>query len=82
MRQVRRSPLGRLSFVACLAFCSLIAPTSATASERLCDASFENCRTPLLALINAEHIRIDVAFDMMEDTVIANAVISRFKAGS
>src|SRR5689334_18835314 len=81
MPQVPRLHRGRWPFVACLAFCALVASTSAIASERLCDPSFENCRTPLLSLINAETIRIDVAFDMMEDTVIANAIITRFKAG-
>jgi hypothetical protein len=80
MRQVRFL-LGRLSFLSCLAVCSLVASTSAIASERLCDTSFENCRAPLLTLINTETIRIDVAFDMMEDSVIANAIINRFKAG-
>jgi phosphatidylserine/phosphatidylglycerophosphate/cardiolipin synthase-like enzyme len=54
---------------------------SASATERLCDTSFEDCRAPLLTLINAERARIDVAFNMMEDDVIADALIRRFKAG-
>jgi hypothetical protein len=53
----------------------------AAAAERLCDTSFEDCRAPLLTLIAGEHARIDVAFDMMEDDVIASALIKRFKAG-
>src|SRR5918996_1281152 len=37
----------------------------ATAADRLCDASFENCRTPLLNLIQTEQVGIDVAFWFM-----------------
>lgn len=56
-------------------------PPAARAAERLCDTSFQDCRAPLLTLIANEHARIDVAFDMMEDDVIADALIKRFKAG-
>ena len=56
-------------------------PARPAAAERLCDPSFENCRTPLLTLIANEHAKIDVAFDEMEDSAIADALISRFKAG-
>ena len=56
-------------------------PARSAAAERLCDPSFENCRTPLLTLIANEHAKIDVAFDEMEDSVIADALINRFKAG-
>jgi phosphatidylserine/phosphatidylglycerophosphate/cardiolipin synthase-like enzyme len=54
---------------------------AAHAAERLCDTSFQDCRAPLLTLIANERARIDVAFDMMEDTVIADALIKRFKGG-
>jgi hypothetical protein len=56
-------------------------PARAAAAERLCDPSFENCRTPLLTLIANEQAKIDVAFDEMEDSAIADALVSRFKAG-
>ncbi len=56
-------------------------PASALAAERLCDTAFEDCRAPLLTLINNERARIDVAFNMMEDPVIADALIRRYKAG-
>ena len=56
-------------------------PARSAAAERLCDPSFENCRTPLLTLIANERAKIDVAFDEMEDSVIADALINRFKAG-
>jgi hypothetical protein len=61
--------------------CLLTGTTAAAAAESLCDPSFQNCRTPLLSLITNERAKIDVAFDMMEDGVIADALIARFKAG-
>lgn len=36
-------------------------------TERLCDTSFENCRTQILDLIDSETQTIDVAFWFMED---------------
>lgn len=65
----------------CVAAGCHIAAPSAAAAERLCDTSFEDCRAPLLTLISNERARIDVAFNMMEDPVIADALISRFQAG-
>ena len=56
-------------------------PARSAAAERLCDTSFQNCRAPLLTLIANERAKIDVAFDKMEDSVIADALINRFKAG-
>jgi phosphatidylserine/phosphatidylglycerophosphate/cardiolipin synthase-like enzyme len=58
-----------------------ILPTRAQAGDRLCDPAFENCRTPLLALINAETQGIDVAFWFMEDARYSTALINRWKAG-
>jgi phosphatidylserine/phosphatidylglycerophosphate/cardiolipin synthase-like enzyme len=54
---------------------------NAAALERFCDPSFEDCRTPLLGLINNERIGIDVAFWFMEDARYSYALIQRFKAG-
>jgi PLD-like domain len=59
----------------------LASAPAATAAERLCDTSFQDCRSPLLTLIANERVRIDVAFNMMESDVIADALIRRFKAG-
>jgi hypothetical protein len=59
----------------------LAASAPGAASERLCDPSFEDCRAPLLTLIANEHAKIEVAFDEMEDSVIADALVKRFKAG-
>ena len=57
------------------------AVTPAAASDRLCDASFENCRTPLLDLIRNERVGIDVAFWFMEDNRYVAALVERFRAG-
>ncbi|HVZ23933.1 MAG TPA: phospholipase D-like domain-containing protein, partial [Vicinamibacterales bacterium] len=59
----------------------LATATSAAAAPRWCDTSFEDCRTPLLDLINNETVGIDVAFWFMEDARYSAAIINRFKAG-
>jgi regulation of enolase protein 1 (concanavalin A-like superfamily) len=51
------------------------------ALERQCDTSFEDCRAPLLDLINNETVGIDVAFWFMEDARYSAAIIRRFQAG-
>ncbi|MBI3652031.1 MAG: IPT/TIG domain-containing protein [Acidobacteria bacterium] len=53
----------------------------AQAQERLCDNSFEDCRTPLWKLIDAETQQIDVAFWFMQDTSYATKLINRKNAG-
>jgi phosphatidylserine/phosphatidylglycerophosphate/cardiolipin synthase-like enzyme len=63
-----------------LAICILLS-SRAAALERICDPAYENCRTPLLALIDAEHVGIDVAFWFMEDARYSAALIRRFQAG-
>ena len=73
-----RSPLA-VSFWAAICLSGL--SSNLFASERLCDSSFQDCRAPLLTLIANERAKIDVAFNMMEDSVIADALIQRFKAG-
>ena len=74
--------LHRYLFVLSLvALFPLASAPAATAAERLCDTSFQDCRAPLLTLIANERVRIDVAFNMMEDDVIADALIRRFKGG-
>ena len=51
------------------------------AQERLCDTAFEDCRTPLWQLIDAETQGIDVAFWFMQDSSYATKIINKFKAG-
>jgi regulation of enolase protein 1 (concanavalin A-like superfamily)/phosphatidylserine/phosphatidylglycerophosphate/cardiolipin synthase-like enzyme len=49
--------------------------------ERLCDPSFQNCRTDLLTYINQETVGIDAGFWLMDDDRYATALINRFNAG-
>src|SRR5262245_32036806 len=55
-----------------------VRPASA---DDLCDAAYQNCRTPLLNLVNAETVGIDVSFWFMEDARYSTAIINRWKAG-
>ncbi|HEX6975332.1 MAG TPA: phospholipase D-like domain-containing protein [Vicinamibacterales bacterium] len=55
--------------------------TSAVAADRLCDASFEDCRAPIIDLIRNETSRIDVAFWFMSDARYSNEIIKRWQAG-
>jgi len=58
-----------------------LAPATARASEWLCDASYQDCRAPLLTLIRNEQYGIDVAFWFMEDARISAEIIKRWQAG-
>ena len=66
---------------ALLALLTTIAASPARADESLCDASFQDCRAPLLRLINNETVGLDVAFWFMEDSRYSTAIINRWKAG-
>src|SRR5215211_2940189 len=59
----------------------LIPAINTQAQERLCDTAFEDCRTPLWQLIDAETQGIDVSFWFMQDSSYATKLINRFKAG-
>jgi phosphatidylserine/phosphatidylglycerophosphate/cardiolipin synthase-like enzyme len=59
----------------------MLVSSRAAALERICDPAYENCRTPLLQLIDGEHVGIDVAFWFMEDARYSAALIRRFQAG-
>jgi phosphatidylserine/phosphatidylglycerophosphate/cardiolipin synthase-like enzyme len=59
----------------------LLLPSSAAASDVLCDAAFQNCRTRLLELIRAERVGIDVAFWFMEDARYSYELIQKHKQG-
>jgi len=74
--------LPRVAAATAVGVCALtLAAAPAASDTRLCDASYQNCRTPLLDLINAERIGIDVGFWFMEDMRYATALIARWKAG-
>ena len=53
----------------------------ASAAEWLCDSSRQNCRTPLMNLINNERQGIDVAFWFMEDARYSTALVEARKRG-
>jgi phosphatidylserine/phosphatidylglycerophosphate/cardiolipin synthase-like enzyme len=63
------------------AFVAAFTPSPAHAAETLCDSSFQNCRTPLINLIRAENVGIDVAFWFMEDQRYVTEIIARKNAG-
>ena len=64
------------SLLLCLA---LAAP--ATAQESLCDNAFQDCRTPILQMIQKETVGIDVSFWFMTDTRYSQEIIKRWQAG-
>ena len=66
--------------VLAVALCSGIS-TRAQAVETLCDSSFQDCRTPLLALIDQENVEIDAGFWFMEDQRYVSHIIARRTAG-
>ena len=66
-------------FVCLLA--SLFLVPSSRAAERLCDVSFEDCRAPLLAMINNETIAIDTAFWFSDDPRFPDALIKAQQRG-
>jgi phosphatidylserine/phosphatidylglycerophosphate/cardiolipin synthase-like enzyme len=49
--------------------------------EWLCDASYQDCRSPLLNLINNETVGLDVAFWFMQDARYETAILARWRAG-
>jgi len=59
----------------------LFLASSSRAAERLCDTSFEDCRAPLLALINNETVAIDTAFWFSDDPTFANTLIAAKNRG-
>jgi phosphatidylserine/phosphatidylglycerophosphate/cardiolipin synthase-like enzyme len=58
-----------------------VCASRAVALERLCDPAYEDCRVPLLGLIQNEQVGLDVAFWFMTDTRYSDAIISRWRAG-
>jgi len=72
----------RWACLTAVVICSvLVIAAEAGATETLCDPSFQNCRDPLLASINAETVGIDVGFWFMTDARYEAAIVNRWKAG-
>src|SRR5690242_20988972 len=72
---------GRQLLVGCAVAAIVLAGTRADALDTLCDSAYQNCRTPLLNLINGENVEIDVGMWFMEDSRYATALINRMNAG-
>jgi phosphatidylserine/phosphatidylglycerophosphate/cardiolipin synthase-like enzyme len=71
--------LWNLVLVLVLILCGFALPASA--SERLCDVSFEDCRAQLIQLIQNENVEIDAAFWFMDDPSISGPLTKRIQAG-
>ncbi len=70
-----------MAFTLIAASVLLLSAAPAQAQEWLCDASYENCRTPLIDLIRNENVGLDVAFWFMEDGRISAEIVKRWQAG-
>jgi phosphatidylserine/phosphatidylglycerophosphate/cardiolipin synthase-like enzyme len=75
----RGKPFSYLLAVA--AVLNVLSAPRADAREQLCDPSSQNCRIPLLDLINAETAEIDVGLWFMEDARYSTAIVARWRAG-
>jgi len=64
---------------ALLVAAAVVVPQPAAALERFCDPAFEDCRAPLIDLIDRETVGIDVGFWFMEDARYSSA-LARAKA--
>ena len=73
------SPLLRARWALCVLILLFCHPASA--QERLCDPSFEDCYTPLLNAVRAETAGIDMSFYWIELPELADAIIARHQAG-
>jgi phosphatidylserine/phosphatidylglycerophosphate/cardiolipin synthase-like enzyme len=65
--------------VSVLTLIVLLCPAAAEADE-FCEAAATDCRARLFAYINRETVRLDIGMEEMADSLIADAVIARFRA--
>src|SRR5262245_7579217 len=79
VRNPRRRELQLI--VGCVIAAALLTAHRVEARDELCDSAYQNCRTPLLALINSENVEIDVGMWFMEDARYSSALINRMNAG-
>ena len=78
---ISRRRLQRLRPIVVMAGLLAVLAAPSSAQERLCDNSFEDCRAPILALIRAERVGIDVSFWFMTDWRYSSEIIARWRAG-
>ena len=82
----RGSQFVRLALLALLMLAAAAQKLSAQTTpqgpnEWLCDASYQDCRAPLIKLIQQENAGLDVAFWFMQDARYATEIIKRWQAG-
>ena len=71
----RASTVRKLLFTACaVALLNWGATTTAFAQETFCDASVDNCRVPLVSLIDNENVGIDMGAWVIKDARIPAAI--------
>ena len=58
-----------------------LAPGRASAEDYFCDPAYQNCRIPLIDLIDHETVGIDVGFWFMQDARYAHALIRKWNEG-
>jgi phosphatidylserine/phosphatidylglycerophosphate/cardiolipin synthase-like enzyme len=67
-------PSRRLLTAAVVLAAAVLWPRPAAALERFCDPAFEDCRQPLIDMIDRETVGIDVGFWFMEDARYSSAL--------
>ncbi len=67
------------SVIALLTAAVLLSPAPTYADE-FCESAVKDCRARLLSYINAERLRLDVGVEEITDTLVADAIIARFRA--
>ena len=60
---------------------ALATASPTAAQERLCDNSYEDCRAPIIDMIRAENVGLDVSMWFMTDTRYSTEIIRRWQAG-
>jgi phosphatidylserine/phosphatidylglycerophosphate/cardiolipin synthase-like enzyme/regulation of enolase protein 1 (concanavalin A-like superfamily) len=78
---LRLLDLRLVSLTATVLASAVVTAHPAAAQERLCDASVENCRVPLVDLIDNEQVAIDVAFWFIKDGRIPAALVRAHDRG-
>ena len=68
-------------FVPLVVVLATLTPGRAAAADYFCDPAYQNCRIPLITLIENETVGIDVGFWFMQDARYAHALIRKWNEG-
>jgi phosphatidylserine/phosphatidylglycerophosphate/cardiolipin synthase-like enzyme len=74
-------PLQRIRLIGVTAVLSSTIAMPLAAQEQLCDNSFQDCRAPIIQMIRAEQVGLDVSMWFMTDTRYSVEIIKRWQAG-